>query len=742
MARKIIDIGVIGNDGTGDSIRDSFRKVNDNFRELYSSLGLGERLTLIGLSDSPDSYVGVNNTITGATPLLTVDNSETGIMFKNLVAGTGISINWGRSSDNSDQNIVINSVFSDLSGDTSPQLGGTLSARSGGVQYRIIDLPPYNPASTTPGSDTPATGFRSPNEAVSKAYADNKLSLGGTETIDPASNTVNTSFGRMTGPLILSRDPVAEDDTVYDGLIAATKSYVDNSSFGSAANIYVATSGLDDRPGLSNSLQGRALAYAYRTLEAALKRAEELVLESRFDIGPYKKTLTYGGNVSGVVAISIGSPAVFTAVGHKMNADATVVFSTGGTLPTGVVANSIYYVLSTDLTADTFKISQTKGGAAIVTTGTQSGVHRFRGTNETRNDCILVQRAVSPLSGSGFAGKALMSVDTITIANQGSFYVVGDILEISGGDVYPGGGKTKIEVLGVGAVGNILTFRVLSTGAYWNTLPGATNVNATDNSAFGNGAQFNLTYKVTNVYIDPANITLQSGYSLVSVRITGGGGTGAFGTANIEGGKITSIVVTDSGSGFTGIPTVEADLPRFLIKTENYRTDYTGDVVNDTAAAIRGRDIREGLFLRGETSGAIAQILSHSGELSTGILPTYPTGTAGCEIFDVDIVFGTFVDGEAISYGDVTKTVQISILVESGIYEENLPLKVPQNVAIIGDEFRRVIVKPRAGTSSSPWAFGKFRRDTTIDGMTVAADNYAWHYLNETDQPVYPRIDN
>lgn len=743
MARKIIDIGIIGNDGTGDSIRDSFRKVNDNFRELYSSLGLGERLTLVGLSDAPDSYVGVNNAITGATPLLTVDNSETGIMFKNLVAGNGISINWGRAVDGTDNNIVINSVFSDLAGDPSPQLGGPLSARSGGVQYRIVDLPPYNPASTTPGSITPATGFLYPNEAVSKAYADNKLSLGGTETVDPATNTVNTSFGRMSGPLILSRDPETEDDVVYDGLIAATKRYVDNSSFGSVANLYVATSGTDDRPGVAGSLQGRALAYAYRTIEAALKRAEELVNESRFDIGPYKKTLTYGGNVTGTVTISVGTPAVFTAVNHKLNADARITFSTSGSLPGGLQENSIYYVIATDLTANTFKVSQTQGGDPVVTTGTQSGIHRFRGTNASRNECTLVARSVSPASGTGFAGAALMSVDTITIANQGRFYVVGDILEIEGGDLAPGGGKCKLEVMGVGGAGNILTFRILSTGSYWNTLPGPNPVTASDNSARGLDAQFNLTYKVSNVYIDPANIALQSGYSLVSVRITGGGSTsGAFGTANIENGKIVSIIITDQGSGFTSIPTVEADLPRFLLKTENYRTDYTGDVVNDTAAAIRGRDLREGLFLRGETSGAIAQILSHRGELSTGVEPTYPAGTAGCEIFDVDIVYGAFIDDEPISYGDVTKNVQISILVESGIYEENLPLKVPQNVAIIGDEFRRVIVKPKPGVSSSPWAFGKFRRDTEIDGLSIGADQYAWHYLNDPEQPVYPKINN
>jgi len=53
MARKTIDIGIVGNDGTGDSIRDSFRKVNDNFRELYGALGLGSRLKFSTLEDAP-----------------------------------------------------------------------------------------------------------------------------------------------------------------------------------------------------------------------------------------------------------------------------------------------------------------------------------------------------------------------------------------------------------------------------------------------------------------------------------------------------------------------------------------------------------------------------------------------------------------------------------------------------------------------------------------------------------------
>jgi hypothetical protein len=41
MARQEVNIGIEGNDGTGDSIRESFRKVNENFRELYSVFGQG-----------------------------------------------------------------------------------------------------------------------------------------------------------------------------------------------------------------------------------------------------------------------------------------------------------------------------------------------------------------------------------------------------------------------------------------------------------------------------------------------------------------------------------------------------------------------------------------------------------------------------------------------------------------------------------------------------------------------------
>ena len=633
MARKIIDIGTVGNDGTGDSIRDSFRKVNDNFRELYSSLGLGERLTFIGLDDTPTSYVGQNDVTTGSTPLVTVNDTESGVAFKHLRPGTGVSIDFVSNPNE----ITINSDFAEISADTSPQLGGDLSLRSGGNQYRVID------AGTT---ITPLSPIYT-HELVNKAYADTKLSKAGVDALNPETGLPDPAFGRMSGPLILSRDPEPDDDINYDGMIAATKRYVDSSAFGSSVNLYVATSGQDERNGVSKALQGRALAYAYRTLEAALKRAEELVNEANVTLGPYKKVLTYN-NAAGV--------------------------------------------------------------------------------------CSLNAIESSPLSGAGFTGILRMSVDTVTLNAVGTNYYPGDILVLNGG--VTSGGPCYIQVLStLTTPGAILTYKIVSSGSY-TTLPGATGVTTsidtsaapTGVGAVGVGATFDVTYKVNSVSITNGG----SGYSLVSVRIAGGGGSGAFGTANVSAGAITSITIRDKGTGFTSMPTLNVDLPRFLIYTAGYRTDFTGDVTTNTPEAARGRDIREGLFLRGEESGALAEILSHQGELDSN----------GNEIFDVDIKLGSFIEGEAIAYGDISKNIQISVLVESGEYYENYPLKVPANVSIVGDEFRRVIFHPKPGTSSSPWAFQKFRRDLDVDGLTTATQNYGFHYLQDVTQPVYPQIYN
>lgn len=76
---------------------------------------------------------------------------------------------------------------------------------------------------------------------------------------------------------------------------------------------------------------------------------------------------------SSTVTMTIASPCVVTWNAHGRAANDPISFTTTGALPTGITANTVYYVLAP--TTNSFNISATPGGAAINTSGSQSGVH-------------------------------------------------------------------------------------------------------------------------------------------------------------------------------------------------------------------------------------------------------------------------------------------------------------------------------------------------------------------------------
>ena len=75
------------------------------------------------------------------------------------------------------------------------------------------------------------------------------------------------------------------------------------------------------------------------------------------------------------VSLPVGSPLVIPKAAHGLYVGERVRFVTTGGLPTGLNVGQDYYVIAAGYTADTFEISATLGGAAIVTSGTQNGVH-------------------------------------------------------------------------------------------------------------------------------------------------------------------------------------------------------------------------------------------------------------------------------------------------------------------------------------------------------------------------------
>ena len=93
----------------------------------------------------------------------------------------------------------------------------------------------------------------------------------------------------------------------------------------------------------------------------------------------------------GTATMTIANPCVVSKTSHGLIADDTVKFTTTGALPTGITSGTKYYVISTGLTANTFQLSATQGGSALITTGTQSWTHTLYkvtpiavGTNDGR----------------------------------------------------------------------------------------------------------------------------------------------------------------------------------------------------------------------------------------------------------------------------------------------------------------------------------------------------------------------
>lgn len=84
--------------------------------------------------------------------------------------------------------------------------------------------------------------------------------------------------------------------------------------------------------------------------------------------------------------VTIATPGVVSSNGHGLETGDKVILTTTGALPTGIVADTYYYVIegtysdgSTD--PDTFKFATTKAnataGTAITTSGSQSGSHYY-----------------------------------------------------------------------------------------------------------------------------------------------------------------------------------------------------------------------------------------------------------------------------------------------------------------------------------------------------------------------------
>lgn len=89
------------------------------------------------------------------------------------------------------------------------------------------------------------------------------------------------------------------------------------------------------------------------------------------------------------VTISIASPGVVSWTNHRLKADTPYRFSTDGQLPSGIDADTTYYVLASGLTANSFEFAASIGGSAINTSGSQYGTQTATRTESTYQIVIV-----------------------------------------------------------------------------------------------------------------------------------------------------------------------------------------------------------------------------------------------------------------------------------------------------------------------------------------------------------------
>jgi hypothetical protein len=240
--------------------------------------------------------------------------------------------------------------------------------------------------------------------------------------------------------------------------------------------------------------------------------------------------------------MTIASPGVVTLVAHNFSAGQPIIFRTTGALPTGVTAGTTYYVISTGLAADTFRFSTTVGGAAVNTSGSQSGTHycEAAGAMPTFSTAGLLVQGTVYYVGTVVDANTVTLSTTINNANP-----LGTATVATGSPVYAAAtGNDSNDGSAATRAGAFLTLqKAIDTAAALNIGSYAVTITVAD-SVYNAGAS------VTSPWLGTGTVTLQGNNTLPSNCVISLSGT-CISVSN--GGRLTASGFRLVGTGSNGL---------------------------------------------------------------------------------------------------------------------------------------------------------------------------------------------
>jgi hypothetical protein len=751
MAKQNIDIGVEGNDGTGDSIRESFRKVNENFSEIYAVFGLGGQISLLDLGDTPNTYDGQTNKV----PV--VNDTETGIVFLDLASDnaldpTDIDTIGFDFSEEGKLVLKINAI--DISRDIFPTLGGPLNAAT----QPIANVAEINQSSVDLWRASHGEDIEIGDLVINKRYADSnyqeKQRAGAGIRLDPEpanrdfytktiesfnsfGNPVITAHGlddqylgapfifRTTNPSDLPTN-IVDEQTVYIRIVdqntltfhTSEADAINNSSriilSGGTGTFTIVDADYD------TTLEGNWLSTVALPRESVTRRQGDRMEGTLFlndhpgdlaglgtDIGGsddlqaatklYVDKGTPTSQVNLYVATDGDDRQTYTPPGKEGRSPSWAYATVNA-----AARKAEEIILSAPIEPGPYMQTITFGGGlepSLVTTAgfTAPPVSRPNFSILISENVEFIQQEVLAFIETTYP---TFEYNLDTCARDVEFIVNSVRLDILLGDnanylsrwagiryySNPSARKAIGEQL-VETVASIEHTKKLIRDIVKGVTVGSSN------SVAGTLYQNRYT-QFTNAALIPDEFTAENVASATDAKF-----------------DIVLGIINGPTPGPLDAPTVVDGATTYKINLSNGSYGFV-DQGNPT-----NTDIIPGKVVVGKESGAVGRIIAYDYDANPDtVLP------ADNDVIELQLLEPVeFIPGEELEYGNFVRETQCSIRIESGIYEEDYPIRVPANVSIKGDEFRRVIIRPKKRISQSRYTNTFFYRDKQFDNLTIVS---------------------
>ena len=741
MARQEINIGVEGNDGTGDSLRESFKKTNENFQELYAVFGQGGTISFTSLDDTPDDLTNQENKVAIVVP--GTSGNEIGLL--ELASNGAIT---GDSADDTivfdfsqSGKVILRSTNSRVSDDANPTLGGPLNGDGNAIgniaitddaaidfvgkyggNVTIDDLVPdkkfVDENYLKRGSPGPTANLR--DEPVdASAYTFTIISANGTNVtitghgLDRGSNGAEYKYNAVATPGLNLTDGANYYIRIVDKnriSLHPTKADAVDGTNAISTTISSGVHTLSDTT-YDTQLEGFWLDNEALPRKSVVRRQGD-TMEGALYLNDHPGELAGKGKPNGDSDMQAATK--FYVDRGSYNSRTNIYVNDQGSdvqplTPPGREGRSPNYAFRSILKA------AEKAEEIIISTGPEPGPYMQTITHSGGTATTIQSTGVKTIPAGRTDAKTIVEANREFIQEEVIAYInstfpdfeydslvcardVGLILDSVILDALTGNNANYLSRFAGLQYFARPSGQVAIKTQYTETIAGINYAKSLVNQAL-NGLTITPLQTLYDQTLFPSITIDQTTRDAIDAKfeiVKDVINDGALDAPEIVDGSVVEVNISNGGQGFVdqGIST--------------------------------NTDLLPGKVIRGKTSGALGKIVAYIREEDPAT-----TTPAGQDILEVVLMRPIeFENNEELEYGNFVSEQQITILVEAGTYYEDYPIKVPANVSVVGDDFRRTIVRPKNRVSHSRYANTYFYRDKEFDNLTGDANTSITGYAD------------